>query len=60
MFLLDTNVVSELRRPSRAHPGVAAWASSVRPAELFLSSITVLELDTGARLLARRDEAQAG
>jgi len=60
MFLLDTNVVSELRRPSRAHPGVAAWASSVRPAELFLSSITVLELDTGAACLPGEMKRRAG
>lgn len=58
MFLLDTNVVSELRRPNRADPKVAAWAERVLPAALFLSSITLLELDTGALLLAPRDEVQ--
>jgi predicted nucleic acid-binding protein len=55
MFLLDTNVVSELRRPERAHPNVTAWARSVPPVELFLSCISVLELDTGALSLAHRD-----
>jgi predicted nucleic acid-binding protein len=55
MFLLDTNVVSELRRPRRTDPRVAAWADSVPPAEMFLSSITVLELETGILLLGRRD-----
>lgn len=57
-FLLDTNVVSELRRPHRTHPKVAAWADSVSPADLFLSSITILELETGALLLRRRDDKQ--
>ena len=58
MFLLDTNVVSELRRPSRTDQRVAAWAASVPPSEMFLSSITVLELATGALLLSRRDPPQ--
>jgi predicted nucleic acid-binding protein len=58
MFLLDTNVISELRRPNRTDPKVAAWATTVTPDEMFLSSITILELDTGALLLSRRDEAQ--
>lgn len=58
MFLLDTNVVSELRRPHRTNPNVAAWADSVPPGDMFLSSVTILELETGALLLARRDESQ--
>lgn len=58
MFLLDTNLIFELRTPHRAHVKVAAWANSVAPAAMFLSSITVLELETGALLLARRDRAQ--
>lgn len=58
MFLLDTNVVSELRRPSRTDQRVAAWADSVPSSEMFLSSITVLELETGALLLSRRDPPQ--
>ena len=59
MFLLDTNVLSELRRRERTHPRVAAWADSVRASELFLSAITILEIEAGTLLLARRDEAQA-
>jgi predicted nucleic acid-binding protein len=58
MFLLDTNVLSELRRPRRTDPKVAAWADGVSPSDMFLSSITVLELETGALLLARRDGSQ--
>jgi predicted nucleic acid-binding protein len=58
MFLLDTNVVSELRRPERAHANVRAWASST-PAELYsISVVTVLELERGLLLIERRDAAQ--
>lgn len=58
-FLLDTNVVSELRRPRRANPEVLAWARSIPALQLFLSSITILELEMGALLLGRRDRPQA-
>lgn len=59
MFLLDTNFVSELRRPDRASPAVVAWAHSVVHVPTFLSAITVLEVDLGVRALERRDVAQA-
>jgi len=59
MYLLDTNVVSELRRRNRAHPDVLAWAESVSSADLRLSVVTALELDLGRRLLARKDPEQA-
>lgn len=60
MVLLDTNVVSELRkvRTGKAHPNVAAWSRTVSPASLFLSVITVHELEVGVGLLERRDPAQ--
>lgn len=58
MFLLDTDVVSELRRPERADPGVLAWASATPLASFFLSSVTVLELELGVLLLERRDATQ--
>ena len=54
MFLLDTNVLSELRRRERTHPKVAAWADSVQAADLFLSAITILEIEAGTLMLARR------
>jgi len=58
MFLLDTNVVSELRRPERADANVRAWASST-PAELYaISVVTVLELERGTLLTERRDALQ--
>jgi len=44
MFLLDTNVISELRRPGKANSKVAEWADGVRQAELFLSAITYSKL----------------
>lgn len=60
MYLLDTNVVSELRkvRAGRADPQVARWADSVETAQLYLSVVTVQELEIGVRLLERRDAAQ--
>ena len=58
MFLLDTNVVSELRRPDRADQGVVAWASTIPAASFFLSAISILEIELGALLIARRDAAQ--
>lgn len=58
MFLLDTNVVSELRRPGRVNANVRAWASKT-PAELHaISVVTVLELERGTLLMERRDAIQ--
>lgn len=59
-YLLDTNVVSELRRAKagKADPRVTAWAESVPVASLFLSVITMLELEMGVLLIERRDPAQ--
>ncbi|MDX2143442.1 MAG: type II toxin-antitoxin system VapC family toxin [Rhodospirillaceae bacterium] len=58
--LLDTNVLSELRRSDRANARVAAWAVSIQPSDMFLSAITMLEIETGVLLLQRRDKQQAG
>jgi predicted nucleic acid-binding protein len=60
MLLLDTNVVSELSKAKagKADKNVTAWAASVPPGALFLSAITILELETGALLVERRDPAQ--
>lgn len=58
MFVLDTNVVSELRRPEKAAPEVLAWASATPLASFFLSSITVLELELGTLLMERKDADQ--
>ena len=58
MFLLDTNVITELRRPERADPAVVAWASTQPAASQFLSSISILEIELGTRLVERRDGTQ--
>jgi toxin FitB len=60
MFVLDTNVVSELRKAKagKAHRNVTAWAAQVPASRLYVSAITILELETGVLLIARRDRAQ--
>jgi toxin FitB len=58
MYLVDTNVISELRRGRQAHPAVQAWAQSTPVSHLYLSVITLLELETGIRMIARRDDVQ--
>ena len=57
MLLLDTNVVSELRKVSsgRAHPNVVLWNETVDPAETFISSVVLHELEIGVRLVERHD-----
>jgi len=60
MFVLDTNVVSELRkvRLGKADANVATWAQGVDAANLFVSAITILELELGVLLIERKDAAQ--
>lgn len=60
MFVLDTNVVSELRkvRLGKADAHVATWAQGVDAANLFVSAITILELELGVLLIERKDVAQ--
>lgn len=58
-FLLDTNVVSELRKGSRCNPGVSAWFAEVSPGEIYLSALTIGELRRGIESLRRRDEISA-
>jgi hypothetical protein len=60
MFILDTNVVSELRkvRSGKADKHVAKWADSVAAADLYLSVITIHELEVGVLLMEQRDPAQ--
>ena len=60
MFLLDTNVVSELRkvRSGKADTNVAAWADSVDAGALYLSVITIQELEMGVLLAERKDGTQ--
>lgn len=60
MFLLDTNVVSELRKAKsgKADKSVAAWASAAPVASLFLSVVTLHELEIGTLLAERRNPSQ--
>ena len=60
MFLLDTNVVSELRKAKagKADRQVVAWAERQAPGNLYLSAITILELEMGVLQIQRRDLVQ--
>ena len=60
MFILDTNVVSELRkiRLGRADKNVAQWADSVDAVDLYLSAVAAQELEMGVLLTERRDPPQ--
>jgi hypothetical protein len=58
MYLLDTNVVSELRR-ARPHGAVLAWLRSVDDANLHLSAVTVGEIQAGIEITREQDEAKA-
>ena len=60
MFLLDANVVSELRKiqSGKADPNVSTWADRVDAADLFLSAISIQELEIGVLQLERRDGPQ--
>ncbi|MDO5625052.1 MAG: type II toxin-antitoxin system VapC family toxin [Pseudomonadota bacterium] len=60
MYVLDTNVVSELRKiaSGKADANVARWIDSVSPGALYISVITIEELEIGVLRIARRDHAQ--
>jgi toxin FitB len=60
MYLLDTNVVSELRKihNGKADLNVTTWADRVDAAELFISVITIQELEIGVLLIERKDAKQ--
>jgi toxin FitB len=57
-FLLDTNVISELRRPERASPAVINWVRAQTEGSLWCSVVAILELEIGALRTLRRDELQ--
>jgi len=61
VFLIDTNVLSEIRKfaSGKADSNVVAWAQSVDSSELFLSSISIMELEAGILLAARKDKNKA-
>lgn len=60
MYLLDTNVISEFRKSSdgRMNKGVQRWAEGIFPELMFLSVISVLELEIGVLKIERRDKKQ--
>ncbi|MBC3806137.1 type II toxin-antitoxin system VapC family toxin [Undibacterium seohonense] len=58
MYLLDTNIVSELRKP-RPHGAVVAWLESVDEAKLFLSAVTIGEIQAGIELTREQDPDKA-
>jgi predicted nucleic acid-binding protein len=58
MYLLDTNVVSELRR-ARPHGAVLAWLDKVRDQDLHLSAVTIGEIQSGIEITREQDQAKA-
>jgi toxin FitB len=60
MYILDTNVISELRKAKtgRAAPAVINWAKTVPVSTMFLSAVSVLELELGILLIERKDRSQ--
>lgn len=58
MYLLDTNVVSELRR-ARPHGGVLSWLSGINPGRLHLSAVTIGEIQAGIEITREQDDAKA-
>ena len=58
-YLLDTNVISELRKP-RPHGAVVAWLESLDDAQLFLSAVTLGEIQAGIEITREQDAGKAG
>ena len=58
MYILDTNVISDLRKARKTHQNVRKWAERVPSASLYISVISVLELEIGILLVDRRDKEQ--
>ncbi|MBV8184265.1 MAG: type II toxin-antitoxin system VapC family toxin [Hyphomicrobiales bacterium] len=58
MYLLDTNVVSELRR-TRPHGAVLAWFQSVRDEDLHISAVTIGEIQSGIEITREQDQTKA-
>lgn len=58
MYLLDTNVVAELRKP-KPHPGVVAWIHDAPEESLYLSAVTIGEIQAGIEITRERDAPKA-
>ena len=59
-WLVDTNIISEIRKGPRCHPGVSAWWTTVEDRDLFLSALTLGEIRRGIESVRHRDPAKAG
>jgi predicted nucleic acid-binding protein len=59
-YLLDTNIISEVRKGERCDPKVSAWYASISDEELFLSTLVLGEIRKGVELARRRDPEKAG
>ena len=58
MFLVDTNIISELRKGQRCNVGVATWYTAVTADELFISALTLGEIRKGIELLRQRSDVE--
>jgi predicted nucleic acid-binding protein len=58
-YLLDTNVISELRKAGRAHPKVIAWAEATNSSDIGTSVVVLAEIRRGIELKRRKDDEQA-
>jgi len=59
-YLLDTNIISEVRKGDRCDPNVAAWFASIADEDLFLSTLVLGEIRKGVELARRQDPEKAG
>jgi len=58
VYVLDTNVLSELRK-GRPHGAVVAWMGSIAPSDIFVTAVTMGEIQAGVELTRRRDQVKA-
>jgi toxin FitB len=58
MYVFDTNVLSEIRKSDRADPNLTRWVRAISSSVVFVSAITVFELEISVGLMERRDAAQ--
>ena len=58
MYLLDTNIISETRRPDRTNPALKAWLAKQAQSGLYTSAVVMMELERGVLSMERKDKAQ--
>ena len=58
MFILDTNVISEMRKGHKGDPNVVAWASKTDLSSMYVSVISLAEIETGVLLMENKDAGQ--